>query len=120
MFVSIILIIALLAVPLLAAIAFGLLYLLMRLGWVVRPWLAMIVATTIMAGIPLGFLIRDRIEEERCRLIYGPGELMCGGELGGFIIFLFQAFLIIGALIIGPIVGHRTAKRFLARSAITD
>ena len=115
-FLSFILSAALLALPVPAAFAALVVKVVSCLGLVRRQWSFGLLATASMALPPAVWLHLDRVEAARCQVANGPYDLSCGGELGGVFFSLFQIFLIIGGLVIGPFLGRRLHKRWAAQS----
>lgn len=107
---------ALVAVPVLAVFAALVVGVASRLGLVRRWWSFALLATAAMALPPAIWLHLVRVETARCYAVSGPYELSCGGELGGVFISMFQVFLIIGGLVVGPFLGRRLHKRWAVRS----
>lgn len=106
---------ALIGLVLVAPLALGLGWLLVRIKIVRRPWQLMLALTVILVAVPAAFDLRDCAARDACIAQNGPMELSCTGELGGVMTDLFRWSLMLGALGAGPWAGRRLGRRWLPR-----
>lgn len=111
-FLMIVFVVALMALPILAAFAVFVVGVSRRLGLLRPRWSFRLAAAAGMALPPAIWLYLDRVAAARCQAAVGPDAVSCGGELGGAFFFLFQSMLILGGLIVGPILGGRLHARW--------
>ncbi|MFD2578749.1 hypothetical protein ACFSTD_09505 [Novosphingobium colocasiae] len=105
------LVLALLA--LMSLLVAWLLWIMWKVGLLRRPWQFVLAMPAMLITIPAWAFWQGRLQEAECYRVSGPGELSCGGELGGVFIDTFMIGLISLGLLVGPIIGHRLACSWL-------
>ncbi len=104
---------ALIGLVLIAPLALGIGWLLVRLRIVRKTWQLMLVLTLVLIAIPASLEFRNRAAQQACIAENGPMELSCTGELGGLFMDLIRWSVMLGALGAGPWVGRRLGRRWL-------
>ena len=87
---------------------------LLKMGWILRRWLAMVIATGLLIIVPLYFFLIQYFGIQQC-LQAMDAELnahLCTGGLGGVIISLILMEMMALSFIVGPIMGSRLHRRW--------
>lgn len=105
---------AVMGLVLMAPLAIGIGWLLVRLRIVRKTWQLMLALTLVLIAIPASVEFRNRAAQQACIAENGPMELSCTGELGGLFMDLIRWGVMLGALGAGPWAGRRLGRRWLA------
>lgn len=84
------------------------LWLLQKAGGLRRTWQFVALCPALLIAIPVWSYWQDRLREAECHRLT-PGDLSCGGELGGLFLDLTKLGLIVAGLMFGPLLGYRLA-----------
>ena len=83
---------------------------LFKLGILRRAWHFGAAFPVLAAIWPVLAIRADAQAAAACRAALGELERSCGGEIGGVMIFVFKALLVLAGLIIGPFLGMRLGR----------
>ena len=95
---------------LMSLLAAGVLWVIWKVGLVRRTWQFVFLMPAMLVAFPAWSFRQGSLDEAECYRVSGPGELSCGGELGGVFIDTFMIGLIALGFWVGPIIGHRLAR----------
>ena len=88
-------------------------WVLFKVGLLRRVWHFGAAFPVLAAIWPILSIRADAQAAAACRAAMGDLELSCGGEIGGVMIFVFKALLVLAGLIISPFLGIRLGRHCL-------